>query len=63
MAMREADSGPASGANTFSLGDACRHGRTALRQPSFNWNAPDKYIELLTLEIEVAKNFRLRYTS
>ena len=55
MVMREADSGLTSATNTVSLGEACRHRhcRPALRQPSLNWNVPDKYTELLSLEKEV----------
>ena len=40
MVMKEADAGLTSGANTVNLA-------------SFNWNAPDKCIELLSLEMEV----------
>ena len=49
MVMGQADSRPTLGTNTVSLGEACRHrhGRPALRQPSFNWITTDKYGELL----------------
>ena len=30
-----------------------RHDGPTLRQPSFNWNAPDKYVELLSFEMKV----------
>ena len=55
LAMRQADTSTASGTNTVSLGEACKHGHgvPALRQPSFNWNAADKYIILLRFEMEV----------
>ena len=45
----------ASGSNAVSSGEVHRHrhGRPALRQPFFNWNAPGKYLELLGFEMEV----------
>ena len=66
LALREADSEPASGSRTANAGEPCRHrhGGSALRQPSFDWNAPDKFVELLKFEMEVAnmlqtKKYRL----
>ena len=55
MVMKEAGAEPTLGENTTSLGEAHRkrHGRPALKQPSFNWNAPDKYVELLHCEMEI----------
>ena len=55
MAKKEADAEYPSGTNTASSGEAHRHrhGRPALRQPSFNWNVPNKYVELLCFEMEV----------
>ena len=55
--MREADARPTTGTNTFNSGEAPRHGHgwPALRQPYFNWNAPDKYVEFLSFEMEVLK--------
>ena len=37
MALREADTGPIYGASRVNTGEACshRHGRPAIRQPSF----------------------------
>ena len=54
-AMREADAGQILGTNTASLREAHRqrHGRPALKQLPFNWNAPDKYVELLNFKMEV----------
>ena len=54
MTMREAHTGPASSAKTWGFGDAHRqlHSRPALEQPSFNWNAPEKYVKLLSFEME-----------
>ena len=55
MVMKEADAGPASGANTISSGEADRYrcGSPALGQLSFNWNAQDKYTELLSFKMDV----------
>ena len=49
MVMRETEAGLISGTNTVILREAHRqkHGRPAMKQPSFNWNVPDKYVELL----------------
>ena len=37
------------------MGEASRHrhSRPSLWQPFFDWNAPDKYVELLSFEMEV----------
>ena len=45
MAIREADAGLRSGTDTASLREEQRqrHGGPALKQQSFNWNAPYKY--------------------
>ena len=54
--MREVDTGHISDANTTSsMWEVCRQrqARPALKQLSFNWNAPDKYIELLSFEMEI----------
>ena len=42
--------------DTGNPNEVCRqrHGRPALKQSSFNWNAPDKYVELLNFEMEIA---------
>ena len=42
MAMREADTDPIPGTNTASLreGHSQRYSGPAMKQPSFNWNAP-----------------------
>ena len=55
MGMREADTGSAPGNNAVSPGEVHSHrdGKPALSQPSFNWNATDKYGELLCFELEV----------
>ena len=55
MVLKETDAGPRPGTRTVSLREAHRrrHGRSALKQPSFNWNATGKYIELLSFEMEV----------
>ena len=62
MEMREGDLGPTPGINTISLGETFihRHSRPALMKPSFNWNAPDKYVELLTFEMEVANILQIK---
>ena len=54
-AVWQTNAGPTSGTNMVNLGDVCRHryGGPALRQLSFNWNAPDMYTELLSFEMEV----------
>ena len=41
-----ADTEPKAGARTAKVGETHRHrhGRPALRQPSFYWKAPDKYV-------------------
>ena len=48
IALKEAETGPASNASTASAAEVFRsmHGRPDLRQPSFDWKAPDKYVEL-----------------
>ena len=55
MVMTEADAGPTSGTNTVGSGEACRqvHGRPALRQPSFNQNASNKQMKLLSFEMQI----------
>ena len=55
MMLREAGTGPASGACTGNAGQVCRHrhGGPALRQPSFHCKVPDNYIELLSFDMEV----------
>ena len=55
MVMREADARPKSDTNTISLAETHRHrdGRPLLKQPTFNWNAPNKYKELSSFEMEV----------
>ena len=62
MVMMEVDAGPTSGTNAVSSGEACRHrhGVPALRQPSFNWNTPDDYVELLSFEMEVTNILQAR---
>ena len=55
VALTEADTGPTSATNMANVGEmhSYRYGRPALRQPSFDWKAPDKYVELLSFEMEV----------
>ena len=55
MVMKETDTGTISGVNIASLRDVHRqrHGGPALKQLSFNWSAPDKYVDLLNFETEV----------
>ena len=62
--MRETDAGPLSGTNTAHLREVHRqrHGRPALKQPSFNWNAPGKWVELLNFKKEVTY-FKQKYTN
>ena len=62
MVMREADTGPKSGNNTFSLVEAHmhRHGRPALGQPSLNWNATDKYTKLLSFEMDITNILQIK---
>ena len=45
MALKEADTVPATGINLANLREAHRprHGGPALRQPAVSWKAPDKY--------------------
>ena len=54
MVNREVDAGPISYANIASTGEVCRqkYGGPALKQLSFNWNAPDKYVELQSFKME-----------
>ena len=49
MALKEADTGPVTGTNMAVMEELHRprHGRPALRQPAFDWKAPDKYIDPL----------------
>ena len=51
ITLRDADLGPRPPANTAIPREPQRHGRLALEKPSFNWNAQDKYVELLNFEI------------
>ena len=53
--MAEADAGPISGANTSSTRDVHKqkHHRPVQEELSFNWNAPNKYVQLHNFEIEV----------
>ena len=55
MVLRDADEGPRSGASTPSLREEQRQrdGGPALKQPSFNWNVTDKYVELQNFVMEV----------
>ena len=55
MVLREAYVGPTSGASMANAGEAFKHryGRPALRQPSFDWSGPDKYVEQLSFEMEI----------
>ena len=64
MVMTEAGSWPTSDTNIFNLKEAHkhRHGRKALRQPSFNWNTADKYVKLLGLSWKSWIYFRQRHT-
>ena len=62
MAMQEADTRPMSGANTVSPKEVHRqrNGCPALKQISFDWSAPEMYVELLNLEIEVTNILQLK---
>ena len=62
MALREADAGPKSWPNTDSLREVHRqrHLRSALKQPSFNWNVLVKYVELLNFEMEVTNILEMK---
>ena len=62
MALRDAHAEPTSDVSMASVGETHRHryGRQALRQPSFDWKAPDKYVELLNFEIEVVNILQTR---
>ena len=62
MIMREADKGFTSGVNTFGSGATYKHryGRPAVRQASCNWNAHDKYVELLYFEMEVKNILQMK---
>ena len=53
--LRVEDVGPRSGAGTASSRAVHRHrhGRPALKQPSFNWNVRGKYVELLNFKMDV----------
>ena len=55
VALKEAYTGPTTGANITNAGDGCRprHGGPGLRQPAFDWTAPDKYVYLSDFEMEV----------
>ena len=55
MILREVDAGLRSGASIANLREMHRerYGRSALKQPSSNWNVTDKYVELLNFEMEV----------
>ena len=55
MALRETDTEPPVGTSAVGSGEACRyrHDKPALKQPSCNWNVSDKYVELLSFEMEV----------
>ena len=54
MALRDTDetSCPATTA-TLTEPQRQKHGRQALERPLFNWNAQDRFIELLNIELEV----------
>ena len=62
VVLREADTGPTSGAIMANAGEACRqkHGRPALKQPLFNEKAPGKYAELLSFEMKVTNILQTR---
>ena len=55
MMMREVQKGPAPCMNAVSSGETDRqkHGGPAMRQPSFNWSAINKYIELFSFRVKV----------
>ena len=55
MALRKADAWSTPGASMPYAGGTHRHRHsgTALRQPPFDWKAPDQYVELLQFETEV----------
>ena len=60
MVLRDVDTGPRTATNTASPRESqrLRHGGQALEKPSLNWNAQDKYVDLLNFEIEVL-NFEI----
>ena len=62
VTIQAATVGSASGASTAYAEEAhrSRHGRQALRQQSFDWKAPDKYVELLIFEMEVRNMLQTR---
>ena len=51
----QGDAGAISGANTVNPREVHRqrHGGPAVKQLSFNLNAPGKYVELVNFEVEV----------
>ena len=62
MAIREADAGPISGAYTATTGEANRQrcGGPGLKQSFFNWNALNKYVQLLHFKMEVVKILQMK---
>ena len=54
MALREADAGTQL-ANTAVPRESQRkrHDRLALEKPLFNWNAQDRYVDILNFEVKV----------
>ena len=44
--------------NTASLREVLRnrHGGPAMKQPPFNWNSPDKYVEVLNFKMDAIKH-------
>ena len=55
IVLKDEGMGPAMGSCMVNVAVAHRprHGGPALRQPAFNWMAPDMYTELLNFEMLV----------
>ena len=62
MVLGEAGVGPRSAENTISPREVHRqrHGSPALKQLLLNWNATEKYVELLNFEMEVTNILQMK---
>ena len=62
MALREAETGPASGSSTANAEEVHRprYGGPTLPQWSFNWKTPNKYVGLLNFEMDVTNTLQTR---
>ena len=62
MELKEEDTGSVTASDMAKTGEVYRsqHSKPALRQPAFDWKAPDKYIKLLNVDMEETNMLQTR---